>query len=407
MKRYLFPVAATLVTLLLVAAGAELIATAYLMATSGRYIPARQRFASATNTFVEDLVRGDGSCGYIDTLFPHPYLGFVHHGNPPCGMNGINNIGLFGTDYPSVRLDDRFVVLLTGGSVAAQFASGFRGGPSYLERFLNERYISPTGKPFLVLNGGDGAWKQPQQTILFLLYVDAVHAVVTLDGFNEHYMLASGARFEYPANNFHLVNPLASQQFGDMVLRWMVGRMRSTAASSAVLSRSQAAYAFVSVFEEFAAQRAAARPKPKTTIESIFALPADWSPEQRKTWAIQQYQKYMLAMNAVARQFGVQTAHFIQPAPAVGKRLTDDERRVVGDLKYGALYSEMAAALVSLTERGAPTISLLDIFANDTRTLYGDPIHLRRESDGRSAGYEQIADRMATELERLWRLKRR
>jgi hypothetical protein len=192
-----------------------------------------------------------------------------------------------------------------------------------------------------------------------------------------------------------------------MVLRWMVGRMRSTAASSAVLSRSQAAYAFVSVFEEFAAQRAAARPKPKTTIESIFALPADWSPEQRKTWAIQQYQKYMLAMNAVARQFGVQTAHFIQPAPAVGKRLTDDERRVVGDLKYGALYSEMAAALVSLTERGAPTISLLDIFANDTRTLYGDPIHLRRESDGRSAGYEQIADRMATELERLWRLKRR
>jgi hypothetical protein len=405
MKRYLLPAAATVVTLWLLAVGVELMATAYVWATSPTYVSARDRFASTTNTFIEGVVRGDSQCGYVDTLFPHPYLGFVHHANPPCGIRDVNNIGLFGANFPSVRPDDRFLVLLTGGSVAAQFASGVDGGPSYLERLLNERFISPTGKPFLVLNGGDGAWKQPQQAILFLLYADAVHAVVTLDGFNEHYMLQSSARFEYPANNFHLVNPLASQQVGDVMFRWVAGRLRSAARSNAVLSRSQAAYEFVSAIEQYAARRAAARPQPRTSIETIFAQPPGWPAERRKTWAIEQYQKYMLAMSAVAKQFGVLSAHFIQPTPAVGKPLTEDERRVVGDLSYGPLYSEMAGALVELTDRGATTISLLHIFDRDTRTLYGDPIHLIRASDGRSVGYEQMADRMATELGRLWRLQ--
>lgn len=73
------------------------------------------------NTFIDQITEGE-NCRYIDTLFPHPYLGFVHHANPPCGMSYINNIGLFGEDFPSEKRKDRFVVLLTGGSVAAQFA---------------------------------------------------------------------------------------------------------------------------------------------------------------------------------------------------------------------------------------------------------------------------------------------
>ena len=90
----------------------------------------------------------------------------------------------------------RFVILVTGGSVAAQFAQLLPGGPRYLEQALNERYISPMGQPFLVLNGGDAAWKQPQQIILFLLYVDAIDTVVTLDGFNEQYSVSAWRRFD-------------------------------------------------------------------------------------------------------------------------------------------------------------------------------------------------------------------
>ncbi len=35
-------------------------------------------------------------------FYPHPYLCFVHHDNPPCGLpkGKTNNVGLFGRDFP-------------------------------------------------------------------------------------------------------------------------------------------------------------------------------------------------------------------------------------------------------------------------------------------------------------------
>ena len=172
MKRAAFKILAVLSALILLAVGVELLANLYLYARDGRYISARDRLAALRNTFIDELTRPRTDCRYVDTLFPHPYLGFVHHGNPPCSLP-VNNIGLFGPDYPSDRPHDRFVILLTGGSVAAQFASPGPGGPPYLQSILEHEYLSPNGQPFLLLNGGDGAWHQPQQLILFLLYADA------------------------------------------------------------------------------------------------------------------------------------------------------------------------------------------------------------------------------------------
>jgi hypothetical protein len=86
-----------------------------------------------------------------------------------------------------------------------------------------------------VLNGGDGAWKQPQQTILFSLYADFVDAVVTLDGYNEKLMIQPGvvSRFELPGNNFLDANPLAAQDgFGEVVVSWMAGRIAAWIQSS-------------------------------------------------------------------------------------------------------------------------------------------------------------------------------
>ena len=44
---------------------------------------------------------------------------FVHHANPPCGISWDNNVGLFGPDFPVIKPADHYVVMLTGGSVAA------------------------------------------------------------------------------------------------------------------------------------------------------------------------------------------------------------------------------------------------------------------------------------------------
>jgi hypothetical protein len=115
--------------------------------------------------------------------------------------------------------------LLTGGSVASQLGqNNLPPAPHYLEEELNNRYVSPSGKPFLVLNGGDGAWKEPQQLILFAMYAGTVDAVLTLDGFNEHYtfMPGAGQRLESSGNNFMEVNPLIADDFGGAAIGWMV-----------------------------------------------------------------------------------------------------------------------------------------------------------------------------------------
>ena len=71
---------------------------------------------------------------------------------------------------------------------------------SPLERILNAEFTGDRFDRFIVLNGGRGAWKQPNQYIFFGLYADILAGVITLDGFNEHYMINARRRFELPSN---------------------------------------------------------------------------------------------------------------------------------------------------------------------------------------------------------------
>jgi hypothetical protein len=405
-KKTVFRIVALLLGLLFMAAGTELVANLYLYARDRRYVSARDRLDALSNTFTADLTKQNAGCRYVDTLYPHPYLGFVHHGNPPCGVPGINNIGLFGPDYPSERRDDKFVVLVTGGSVSAQLMRSGPSGTPYLQAILERNYLSPNGRPFLLLNGGDGGWHQPQQLILFLLYADAVHAVVTLDGFNERYFVGASVRFEYPPNNFDDINPLLRSAYSDVVARWIAGKLYGRARASRVLSRSQAAYLVLARIDAYVKRQSDLyTERERTNINTMFALPKEWDEEHRVAWADGQYRKYIRAMDGVAAQNGVLFAHFIQPVPAIRKTLTEEEKAVVGDLGYRARYERIASDVLSLANEGTPIFSLLDVFEHNPHTLYADVIHLRQSPDGTSEGYELMAERMASVLARAWHLQ--
>jgi hypothetical protein len=408
MKRKLVvPILAVGIVCLLFCVLLEGIATVYLLVRDGGYVPARERLARERNAYLRVVTADKEDCTYLDTLFPHPYLAFVHHGNPPCGIPHINNVGMFGPDYPLEKLSNRFVILVTGGSVAAQFARLDSDGPPPLEEILNHRYLSPKGESFLVLNGGAGAWKYPQQTILTMMYADAIDAVVTIDGFNEHYQLESGLRFEYPANNFHVINPLATKSFRQLMVDWAVADLYRSAIRNPILSRSQAVYiGFRSI--RSALKRMDRAQRKKTTIAGIFELDDQWDPEKRRAWQIGQYKKYLRITKRIADEFGLLSAFFIQPVPAISKALTEEEKRIVGDLGYRDLYASMVDELVSLNDQGIPVVSLLDVFADHEGTLYEDPIHLASEGPtGEGRGYRIMADRIADHLEALWGLAHR
>jgi hypothetical protein len=412
MKQRIFGWISALVGIVLALALIEVAAIAWLYIEDGRYTPAAQLFERTQNTYVRDATKGT-ACRYVDTLYPHPYVAFVHHANPPCGMSNVNNVGLFGHDYPTVRNPDYYTLILTGGSVASQLAQNQAPpAPLYLEEELNKKYVSPNGKPWMVLNGGDGAWKEPQPFILFSLYASSVDAVVNLGGFNEHYFFWPGARerLERPLSNFIEVNPfVADENFGDAAIGWVMGRVAGTLALNPVLGHSHAAYLVIRGIEAAAKGQDSFKSNKKTTLNSIFRMPEEIrrDAEREFTVQIELYQKYLRATEVLARDYNIKSAYFIQPAPAYGKVLTEEEKRVVGDLSYGPLYRKMVAGLMTLRQRNLAMYDLGDIFANVKESIYADHIHYWRDAAGESPGNRMMATRIAAQLAETWGLQKK
>lgn len=378
---------------------------------TGRYARAAELYLrNEPNAYIRELrALTPNGARYADALFPHPYVGWVYHGNPPSGVRSVNNVGLLGRDFPYEKDPTHFTILLTGGSVANQLGA-LGDGPRFLEEELNAHWATGDGRPFRVLNGGNGAWKQPQQVILYTMFADAVDAVVTLDGCNEHYGLAQWVALESPAANFHLMNPLATQSHRQLVGIWLSGLIDRRARMGRFLSRSYVAtvvaYALRSlVYRVLVAPRD--RVPKRTSLERMFALPGDWSRERAFRHNIGAYYKYITAMDAIAAELGGKSAHFIQPAPAIDKVLTDEELRVVGDLGYKPLWQAMERELLQLKRIGVPIYTLTDIFRDVRETMYSDSSHLAFDAKGDSPGYRMMAKRMAAHLAEAWGLERR
>jgi len=412
MKQRIFGWISALIGIVLALAVVEVAAIAWLYIEDGRYTPAAELFERTQNTYVRDATKGT-ACRYVDTLYPHPYVGFVHHANPPCGLPWVNNVGLFGPDFPVVKETDYYVVMLTGGSVASQLAQNSAPpAPRYLEEELNKKYVSPSGKPWRVLNGADGAWKEPQPFILFSLYASSVDAVVSLGGYNEYYFFWPGAeeRLERPLSNFVEVNPfVADENFGDAAIGWVMGRVAGSLALNPILGRSHAAYMVIRGIESVAKGQDVFKSAKKTTLNGIFHMPEDIRRDTERAFGVQLglYQKYLRATEAVAHDYGVKSAYFLQPAPAYGKTLTEEEKRIAGDLSYRDLYRKVVAGMMTLRQRGLPIYDLGDIFANEKGTIYADHVHYARDAKNESRGNRLMAARMGELLAETWGLQRK
>ena len=382
-------------------------ATAWVTLQEGRYVSTRELFDRAPNSFIHEATKATG-CTYADIFLPHPYLGFVHHGDPPCGPPSTNNVGLYGRDFPRQKDPEHYIVLLTGGSVAAQVGQASPEAPRFLEEALVAKYASPNGKPFIVLNGGEGGWKEPQQLILFSMYATLVDAVVTLDGFNESLNFAPDQKLalEMPGPSFLAVNPLFKGEFGDAVSGWMIARIAQMIAANPVLSHSHAAYLVHRALIDQARRWDIMQYERRTRMDTIFGLPKDVVGHPDKVFAEQlgRYRNYNISIAAMAAAHGVKSAFFLQPVPIWGKVLTEEEKKGAGDMSYIARYRDLVAGMMTLRERGLAIYDLGDVFQAEKGTIYADAVHAHFQGK-RSRGYELIAARMADDLAQAWGLK--
>jgi hypothetical protein len=343
------------------------------------------------------------ACADYAAISQHPYLGFVHNSNPPCNHRGTNQAGFRTGAFPLWRDDSVFTILVLGGSVASMFA---QNPGARLEDVLNPSYRKD-GKRFRVLNGAIAAWKQPQQLITLLLYGHRVDGVISIEGFNELAMSRSHdyrQGLEKPWYKTYLaVNPEDISRDYAMYLA-LNEKLVTATKTNVLLSRSKLLYFMTHQLRRILAGNAeqALESEPMgQTISTFFSVPENWSRTQAKNYYFDTYKHYIRKFDALARGMELDRALFIQPVPAIGKRLTEEERKVVRRLDYKNEYLEQRRHLLSLRDEGVPIFSLLDLYDDTEESLYMDVIH----HDKDSIAHKLMAERIAATLASAWALE--
>ena len=131
-KRRLFGFISAVIGIALSVAAVEGLAILWLMPRTAAI--RRPPSCSSQNTYVRDADAGHATAATSTRSIRIPMSAFVHHANPPCGLPRVNNVGLFGPDFPTVQAADRYIVMLTGGSVASQLAQNSDAARAALSR---------------------------------------------------------------------------------------------------------------------------------------------------------------------------------------------------------------------------------------------------------------------------------
>jgi hypothetical protein len=381
----------------------ELVFTGYYFHKDGQYLSVAEKLAQEKSSFEVEKQKTIPCNKYNNVLAPHPYLTFIHVSRPECN-SFANNTGHRGPDVPLVKNDRDYVVMILGGSVANQLFQFEQAG---IQQYFQKKHPD---KNVVILNGSLEGWKQPQQLFMLQMYGEVIDAAISIEGFNEMIFdrrLDYRLRFDAPfLPGYRKANAgfLTDEERSAI---WMSSKLFDLVNNSSVLRHSKTAYFFSDLirsrleqninrqsdldsFHEGALQH----------LEKIFVLPDGWSSEQRRDFAIAQYIKYLSLMNATAKQYHIPIAIFLQPAPAIDKPLSDEERKLVDDLGYRDDYLLFEQQILKHSDT-LPVYSLLHVFSGIDEAIYKDGIHYRQDS----SGSERVMTRIYQVLDTAWPAK--
>lgn len=349
--------------------------------------------------FVVDSLDENG-CSWGEGIGPHPYLAVYYPArHDECSEPARNNYGLRGRDIPLQHDPRFFTVLVIGASVAEQIAVFDKiQQHNDLENYLNSRWISPTGRPFRVLNGAVAGAHQPITAIQALLFLPIADQIISLEGYNEHFRLAGDELIEQPTQAWldmavSLEHPLAAY-FLYEIMHTVRGIKKSFWRNSYTLyalTSEPVAYLQAGIMES--EEHVLPFPPPDETLDAA----------DRSHYYLRRYLYYAEQVQALAAHQKKPFTLFIQPSPHFYKQLTPEEVLSVGNISGQEAYAPVIAALKSLNSRGIHVESLEKIFADVKETLYVDHIHTNNE--GLRIMSREIAERLAKKYG--WKIKQR
>lgn len=343
----------------------------------------------------------EAGCPFAETLIGHSMLGFVHRKPESLSsrcqkMFRINNIGVLSQrDLPLVRKKDEFPILILGGSVAQKIADyQDLHGELYLEKWLNQTYLSPDKKPFKIYNGALGAWSMPNQLNMLLMYGERVGGVISIDGYNESFALQAGRRLEsVPAASYILAN---SDRLGMRVLGLRLLWAYQYAISHSFLQRSY----FINVTYKIASgiyQRHIIDPEAVEEFTSGNSEDLKLTLPEAKRWSLESLRKYSHHFHLVGRYSQIKTAQFLQPSRLYGKVLTSEEKNYQEYIEKET-YLSLDNLYQKMEKESFPVRSLTRVFENEKNEVFVDNIHLNARAN------EQLVQQIGKELGKMWGL---
>lgn len=402
-KIYLGGLLLFLLAALLSLGSAEFASRHLLFTAEERAAGAASFWEKNKNSYTDEFGKKN-NCTLAESLVRHPYLAFVLRHSGHCGSG--NSIGMHHSEnFPSEREPNFFTIVVLGGSVASALAWQNPEGYSELSEALNKKFLSPNGKPFRVTNGASGSWSYPLQINFLTLYGHAVDAAVSLDGYNEAVRASGGNAITSPATQVYLAiaSPTPFRKFGLQLASFISYRTMRTSLRNSFLMVA----IFRSVLTRLNNPPEKIAHMEHEILGRFFDFPTDWDQEKITQWNQQKYRSYIRELAAISGSQGLRYAHFVQPTRFFGKQLTPEEKSYVEPVDQKIFRSVILDASAIERKAGYATHSLENVFAGEIGTIFSDSIHFAFESPGKSRGYRLVAEAMALELGKMWKLKPR
>lgn len=334
----------------------------------------------------------------------HPYVGYVGRtGAHPWGANNVpfNDYGMMdlaGTEFPSRKAADRYVVGVLGGSVADIFANM---GREALQAALAARDPRFRDKRVALVSLATGGYKQPQQLMHLeyaLLSGFEFDAVVNIDGYNDLVLAVENRRKGlnplYPSG-YHVglmseasgggLDPVAVARLAEVWSLFQNEARVLTAAQQPVLAHS----GLVNLLAGLWSKRSQARigrlqyelsQAAQQEMSAVYRGPSVPVSDDEMAAAALTWRQSSEMIGAVLRQRGIPYLHFLQPNQYVegSKPMSEAERQLAVDPNnaWGAIarqgYGQLLAQGAVLRAGGEQFHDLTQLFHEVPEAVYTD-----------------------------------
>lgn len=400
----LFPVASMALSLILAAIAIELTFVAASRLKEGRFVSTSDLINREVNSVQVDAqfkmkIQGE-DCNWAELFRPHPTYLYVKKNRPPCADLGINADGFRGPLAPLKKDPKVFTILFGGGSVAEDLVGTEE--VTTLETELNAKFRVPGFDRIQVINAAIAGWRQPQTFIAFAMNSHRIDAFVTLEGYNEHYLMIetpNGRPFGSLVNPFAMRGVDSITDTKGAVSGVLEGFLFAWLREDGLLQKSHTVYFFTDRLRNKLRDIHQQSRRDETGLHNLASSGGELSRTETFRYNLERYKHTLRQTNAIASRFKIRTLHFLQPVPAEKRNLTAREVEVVGDLSYRKDYQVQTDELLELTKEEINIVSLHDLFKDTSEDIFNDRIHLNL------SGREAVIQKIVSDIGRRWKLE--